>query len=100
MSIVFYKEIGFSNTEIGTLSKLLNWWVTIIFSVIGGLVNMRYGIYRGLMIAGIAMAASNLMFSVIAEVGPSKPLLVATIIVDGFTAAWSTVALVAFISCA
>ena len=98
MSIVFYKEIGFSNTEIGTLSKLLNWWVTIIFSVIGGLVNMRYGIYRGLMIAGIAMAASNLMFSVIAEVGPSKPLFIATIIVDGFTAAWSTVALVAFIS--
>lgn len=98
MSIVFYKEIGFTNTEIGTLSKLLNWWVTIIFAVIGGMVNMRYGIYRGLMVAGIAMAASNLMFSVIAEVGPSKPLFIATIIVDGFTAAWSTVALVAFIS--
>lgn len=98
MSIVFYKEIGFSNTEIGTLSKLLNWWVTIIFAVIGGLVNVRYGIYRGLMIAGIAMAASNLMFSWIAQVGPSKPLFIATIVIDGFTAAWSTVALVAFIS--
>lgn len=98
MSIVFYKEIGFTNTEIGTLSKLLNWWVTIIFAVIGGMVNVRYGIYRGLMIAGIAMAASNLMFSWIAQVGPSKPLFIATIIIDGFTAAWSTVALVAFIS--
>nr|WP_124748986.1 MFS transporter [Alteromonas facilis] len=98
MSIVFYKEIGFTNTEIGTLSKLLNWWVTIIFAVIGGMVNMRYGIYRGLMIAGIAMASSNLMFSVIAEIGPSKPWFIATIIVDGFTAAWSTVAMVAFIS--
>ena len=98
MSIVFYKEIGFTNTEIGTLSKLLNWWVTIIFSVIGGMVTIRYGIYRGLMIAGIAMAASNLMFSVMAHVGPSKPWFIATIIVDGFTAAWSTVAMVAFIS--
>lgn len=98
MSIVFYKEIGFTNTEIGTLSKLLNWWVTIIFSVIGGMVTIRYGIFRGLMIAGIAMAASNLMFSVIAHVGPSKPLFIATIIIDGFTAAWSTVAMVAFIS--
>ena len=98
MSIVFYKEIGFSNSEIGALSKLLNWWVTIVFSIIGGLVNIRYGIYRGLMIAGIAMAASNLMFSWIAEAGPSKTLFAATVIVDGFTAAWSTVAMVAFIS--
>ncbi len=98
MSIVFYKEVGFSNTDIGYYSKLLNWWVTIIFSVIGGLMNIRYGIYRGLFIAGLAMAASNLMFAWIAEVGPSKGLFAATIIVDGFTSAWSTVAMVAFIS--
>lgn len=98
MSIVFYKEIGFTNSEIGGYSKLLNWWVTIIFSLIGGLINIRYGIYRGLMIAGIAMAASNLMFAVIAEVGPDVRLLTAAVIVDGFTAAWSTVAMVAFIS--
>ncbi|WP_218311626.1 AmpG family muropeptide MFS transporter [Alteromonas antoniana] len=98
MSIVFYKEIGFSNSEIGSLSKLLNWWVTIVFSLIGGMVNIRYGIYRGLMIAGIAMAASNLMFAWMAQAGPSKTLFAATVIVDGFTAAWSAVAMVAFIS--
>lgn len=98
MSIVFYKELGFSNSEIGTYSKLLNWWVTIIFSVIGGLVNIRYGIYRGLLIAGTAMAASNLMFAWMAEIGPHKGWFVATIVLDGFTSAWSTVAMVAFIS--
>ena len=98
MSIVFYKEIGFSNSDIGTYSKLLNWWVTILFSLAGGVVNIRYGIYKGLMTAGIAMAASNLMFSVIAQTGPNVALLAAAVIVDGFTAAWSTVAMVAFIS--
>lgn len=98
MSVVFYKEIGFSNTDIGTHSKLLNWWVTIVFAAIGGLVNIRYGIYRGLMISGLAMAASNLMFALIAVTGPSIPLFVATIFVDGFTSAWSSVAMVAFIS--
>ena len=98
MSVVFYKEIGFTNTEIGSLSKLLNWWVTIVFAVIGGMVNIRYGIYRGLMTGGIAMAASNLMFAWMAQVGPDKALFAATIFVDGFTAAWSSVALVAFIS--
>lgn len=98
MSIVFYKELGFSNSDIGTYSKLLNWWVTILFSVLGGLVNIRYGIFRGLMIAGIAMAASNLMFAWMTHVGPDTSWFVVTIVVDGFTSAWSTVAMVAFIS--
>ncbi|MAO31810.1 MAG: MFS transporter [Alteromonas sp.] len=98
MSLVFYKEIGFSNSDIGTYSKLLNWWVTILFSLVGGMVNIRYGIYRGLMTAGIAMAASNLMFAWIAQSGPNVTLLAAAVIVDGFTSAWSTVAMVAFIS--
>jgi PAT family beta-lactamase induction signal transducer AmpG len=62
------------------------------------MVNIRYGIVKGLIIGGIAMAASNIMFSAMALVGPNKALFVATIIVDGFTAAWSTVAMVAFIS--
>ena len=98
MSIVFYKEIGFSNSDIATYSKLLNWWITIVFSLLGGLVNIRYGIYRGLMIAGVAMAASNLLFALIAQTGPSTSLLAITVIVDGFTGAWSTVAMVAFIT--
>lgn len=98
MSIVFYKEIGFSNADIGAISKMLNWWVTIVFAVIGGMVNIRYGIYRGLLTGGIAMAASNLMFAWMAAVGPDKALFAATVFVDGFTAAWSSVALVAFIS--
>lgn len=98
MSIVFYKELGFTNSEIGSYSKLLTWWITIVFAILGGMVNIKYGIYRSLMIGGIAMAASNLMFSAMAYVGPDKALFVATIFVDGFTAAWSSVALVAFIS--
>ena len=44
------------------------------------------------------MAASNLMFSWIAMVGPDVNLYAAAIVVDGFTTAFSTVAFVAFIS--
>ncbi|MFA3791634.1 MFS transporter [Aliiglaciecola sp. SL4] len=98
MSIVFYKELGFTNSDIGSYSKLLNWWVTIVFAVLGGMVNVRYGIYKGLMTGGLAMATSNLMFALMSVVGPDKALFAATIFVDGFTAAWSSVALVAFIS--
>ncbi|WNO09642.1 MFS transporter permease [Teredinibacter sp. KSP-S5-2] len=98
MSIVFYKEIGYSNTEIATYSKMLTWWLTIIFAITGGWINGKFGLYRGLFVSGIAMAASNLMFSWIAEVGPSIPLYIAAIVVDGFAQAWSTVAFVSLVS--
>ena len=98
MSIVFYKEVGFSNQEIGTYSKLLNWWVTVIFAVIGGVINVRFGMIKGLIIGGIAMAASNLMFSWLAMVGPEPWLLSLAVVVDGFTAALATVMFVSFIT--
>lgn len=98
MSIVFYKEIGFSNEEIGTYSKLLNWWVTVIFAVLGSLVNARLGIIKGLFIGGIAMASTNLMFSWLATTGPEPWLLSLTVVVDGFTAALGTVAFISFIT--
>lgn len=98
MSIVFYKEVGFTNTEIGTYSKLIGWWVVIVFSIIGGIVNSHFGIIKGLFIGGIAMAASNLMFAWIAVVGPDTNLFLATVMVDGFTGAFATVTFVSFLS--
>jgi len=98
MSIVFYKEVGFSDAQIGTYSKLLNWWVTVIFSILGSLVNARFGILKGLLVGGIAMASTNLMFSWLAATGPAPWLLSLTVIVDGFTAALGTVAFMAFIT--
>ena len=98
MSIVFYKEVGFSNTQIANYSKLGTGLITIIFAFLGSIFNHKYGIVKGLFISGVAMAASNLMFSWIALAGPQEHLYAMAIVVDGFTQAWSLVAMVAFIS--
>ncbi|WP_070970722.1 AmpG family muropeptide MFS transporter [Vibrio sonorensis] len=98
MSIAFYKDIGFSNEQIGYYSKLIGWGLTILFTLLGSMVNVKFGIVRGLMIGGIAMAASNLMFSWIANVGPNEQLFLATLVVDNFTSAFSTVAFVSFLT--
>jgi PAT family beta-lactamase induction signal transducer AmpG len=98
MSIPFYKEIGFSNEQIGHYSKLIGWGATIFFTLLGSVFNVKFGIVRGLMIGGVAMAASNLMFAWIAQVGPNENLFLATIIVDNFTTAFSTVAFVSFLT--
>lgn len=98
MSIVFYKEIGFSNEQIGYYSKLLGWGITIIFTLIGSMINVRFGVIKGLFIGGIAMASSNLMFALLAQIGPSEPLYLATLIVDNFTSAFATIAFVSFLT--
>lgn len=98
MSIVFYKEVGFTNTQIATYSKLLTWWLTVIFALAGGILNGKFGLVRGLMISGIAMAGTNLLFALLAIVGPAEKLYALAIVLDGFAAAWSSVAFVAFIS--
>ena len=75
MSIVFYREVGFSNEDIAYYSKLVHWGTTIVFSLLGSIFTMRFGILKGLFIGGIAMSASNLLFSVMAMVGPNKALI-------------------------
>ncbi|WP_054113617.1 MFS transporter [Marinagarivorans algicola] len=98
MSILFYKEIGFSTTQIATYSKMLTWVVTMIAVIPCGILNARFGLLKGLMISGLCMAASNLIFCLLAIVGPIEWLYASAVIIDGFTAAWATVAFMAFIS--
>ncbi|WP_206483787.1 MFS transporter permease [Thalassotalea sp. G2M2-11] len=98
MSIVFYREVGFSNEDIAYYSKMINWATTIVFSLIGSVFTIRYGILKGLFIGGIAMSASNLLFSLMAIVGPNKLLFACTVFIDGFTSAWGSVAFVALLS--
>lgn len=98
MSIVFYKEIGFSNEQIGYYAKLLGWGMTLVFTLIGSAINIRFGVIKGLLIGGISMASSNLMFALMAQVGPNEHLFLATLVVDNFTSAFATIAFVSFLT--
>ena len=98
MVIRFYLEVGFSNADIGTYSKGLGWVVTMVCALAAAILTGRFGVIRGLLVAGIAMAATNLLFAWIAVVGPDTRALTVAVVADGVTSAFSTVAFVAFIS--
>ncbi|CAI8379063.1 MAG: Uncharacterised protein [SAR116 cluster bacterium MED-G04] len=98
MSIIFYREIGFSKTDIGLYSKGLGWVVTVVFTLIGGWFSMRSGTVRALFLAGIVMASTNILFSVLAWTGKSEWLFAVAVVLDDLAAAYATVAFVAFIS--
>ena len=98
MSIVFYKEVGFSKSQIAIYSKGLGWITTVLFTLLGGLMAMRAGTIKTMFFAGGFMAVTNLLFAVLAWTGKSDLLFAITVIADDITAAFATVAFVAFIS--
>ena len=98
MSIIFYKEIGFTKSEIGIYSKGLGWITTVFFTLLGGVFAMRSGTVKTMFIAGALMALTNLLFAALAWTGKSEWLFAFAVIADDITAAFATVAFVAFIS--
>ncbi len=98
MSIIFYKEIGFSKGQIAIYSKGLGWITTVIFTLLGGIMAMRAGTIKTMFFAGGLMAITNLLFAVLAWTGKSEILFAIAVVADDITAAFATVAFVAFIS--
>jgi len=98
MSIVFYKELGFSKGQIAIYSKTLGWITTVVFTLLGGIFAMRSGTVKTMFVAGILMALTNLLFAALYWTGKSEWLFAVAVIFDDITAAFATVAFVAFIS--
>jgi len=98
MSVIFYKEIGFTKSDIALYSKGLGWVTTVIFTLLGGLFAIRSGVIKAMFVSGILMASTNLLFSLLAWSGKSELLFAVAVIFDDMAAAFATVAFVAFIS--
>ena len=98
MSVIFYKEIGFTKSDIALYSKGLGWLTTVIFTLLGGLFAIRSGVIKAMFVSGIMMASTNLLFSLLAWSGKSELLFAIAVIFDDMAAAFATVAFVAFIS--
>ena len=98
MSLVFYAELGFSKSDIALYSKGVGWITTVAFTLLGGMLAIRSGAVRALFVAGIAMAATNLLFTLLAWTGKSEWLFALAVLLDDIAAAFATVAFVTFIS--
>lgn len=98
MSLVFYVELGFSTEDIALYQKFFGGLATVVFSLLGALINTRYGVIRGMLVGGIAMAASNLLYAIMAQLGPLPWLFLLTLLIDNFCQAFATVAVISFMS--
>ncbi len=122
MSVIFYKEIGFTKGDIALYSKTLGWITTVVFTLLGGLFAIRSGVIKAMFVAGILMASTNLLFSALDwyvqtislvsyefdinlifktfyfKTSNHELFFALSVILDDIAAAFATVAFVAFIS--
>jgi MFS transporter, PAT family, beta-lactamase induction signal transducer AmpG len=98
MSGVFYRELGFSLTEIAEVMKIYGFIANGIGVLAGGVLVARIGLFRALFIAGLLAAATNLTYSWLAASGNDPLVFRIAVISDNFTGGLATVAFVAYLS--
>ena len=98
ISNVFYQDVGFTKTQIASVSKLFGLLMTIAGGFLGGLLAVRYGVMRILFLGAILSMATNLLFILLDQTGPQIGMLYAVIGIDNLSAGLASAAFVAFLS--
>jgi len=98
MANPFYLDLGFTKTEIGVTTKFFGFFMTILGSLIGGLFVVRYGIMKPLLLGGILVASTNLLFAYMAMVEPNTRLLAMVISADNLSGGFAVSAFIAYLS--
>ncbi|PTL79554.1 AmpG family muropeptide MFS transporter [Vitiosangium sp. GDMCC 1.1324] len=92
----FFVELGFTNTEIGWISKVPNLIASIVGGLLGGVLMIRMGMRRSLYVFGVLQAITNLLYLGLAVIGKSYWALASAIIVDNLCGGMATTASGAF----
>lgn len=95
---VFYQDVGFTKPEIAGVVKTFGLFMTIAGGFLGGILSVRYGVTRILMLGALLSAATNLLFVALAAVGHDLGMLYLVISVDNLSAGLASAAFVAFLS--
>ena len=95
---VFYQDVGFTKPEIAGVVKTFGLFMTIAGGFLGGLLSVRYGVIRILLLGALLSAATNLLFIALAAVGHDLSMLYVVISVDNLSAGLASAAFVAFLS--
>ena len=98
MANVFYVDLGYEKQEIGRITKLFGLTMTIAGGFLGGVLTVRYGVMKILFLGAVLAGATNLLFSLLAGIGPNLWALAGVISADNLSAGIASAAFVAYLS--
>ncbi|MGO4393907.1 MFS transporter [Variovorax sp. M-6] len=98
MANPFYVDMGFTKDEVATVSKIYGVVMTLVGAFVGGVLSMKLGVMRVLMLGAVLSAASNLLFAGLASRGHDLTALVLVVSADNLAGGIASAAFIAYLS--
>lgn len=98
MANPFYLDLGFSKTDIADVAKFFGFFMTIAGAALGGIMVVRYGIMKPLVLGAVLIASTNLLFAMLAIYEPSKIFLALVVSADNLSGGIATSVFIAYLS--
>jgi PAT family beta-lactamase induction signal transducer AmpG len=94
----FYADMGYTELQVGLVSKTFGIGMTIFGALLGGLLVTRFKILPMLIISSILVVITNLVFAILATQAPSTFLLASVITVDNISGGIAGTVFIAYLS--
>ncbi len=98
MSNPLYVALGFTKVEVADIGKVYGFAAGLAGLALGGIVVLRIGVFRALLVCGVLQMLSNLMYALQVWAGHDLPVLALTIGVENLTGGMGSAAFVAYLS--
>ncbi len=98
MANPFYVDMGYSKDEVAAVTKVFGVLMTLLGAFIGGVLSLRLGVMRILMLGALLSAGSNLLFAWLGGVGHNLTALVWVISADNLASGIASAAFIAYLS--
>jgi PAT family beta-lactamase induction signal transducer AmpG len=98
MANPFYVDMGYSKDEVAAVTKVFGVIMTLVGAFIGGVLSMRLGVMRVLMLGAVLSAASNLLFAWLGTRGHDVTALIWVVSADNLSGGMASAAFIAYLS--
>ena len=98
MANPFYVDMGYTKAEVATVTKVYGVLMTLLGAFVGGVMALRWGVMRILMLGALLSALSNLLFAWLAGHGHDVRALIAVVSADNLASGIASAAFIAYLS--
>ncbi|MDO8278805.1 MAG: MFS transporter [Burkholderiaceae bacterium] len=98
MANPFYVDMGYSKDEVAAVTKVFGVIMTLLGAFIGGVLSLRLGVMRVLMLGALLSALTNLMFAWLGTRGHDVTALIWVVSADNLSSGIASAAFIAYLS--
>ena len=98
MANPFYVDMGYTKAEVASVTKVYGVLMTLLGAFVGGVMALRWGVMRILMLGAIMSALSNLLFAWLSGHGHDVHALIVVVSADNLASGIASAAFIAYLS--